>query len=137
MPAVAFIDESLRQILAADSSVVAIVGQRIYSTQAPQGTAMPCVVYTQEQAVRGPFMHMTGMTGIARVAFTVACLGDTLLDSRNLARAVRAALQYKRTSAIRLATVKTDDHLIEPAGGGEQLPVYRTDITVEITYQEP
>jgi hypothetical protein len=50
---------------------------------------------------------------------------------------VRRVLQYKRTAAIRLAVVKSDDDTTEPQGGGEQLPIYRTDLSVEITYQEP
>ena len=56
---------------------------------------------------------------------------------RDSSRAVRRVLQYKRTAAIRLAVVKSDDDTTEPQGGGEQLPIYRTDLSVEITYQEP
>ncbi len=137
MPAVTFIDETVRQTLAAQSDIAAIVGSRIYSTQAPQGTELPCVVYAQDNASRGPFMHMTGMSGITRVTYQISCLGTSLVDVRNLSRAIRVALQYKRTAAIRLAVVKNDDDTTEPQGGGEQLPIYRTDLSAEITYQEP
>lgn len=136
MPSITYIDESVVQLLLADAGVVAIAGTRIYSTQAPQGTAMPFIVFARETQGRGPYQHMTGMTGLTRANYTVSCLGESLIDTRNLGRAVRVALQYKRTAAIRLAIVKTDDDLTEPQGGGEQLPVYRTDIGVEITYTE-
>ena len=136
MPAVTYIDESLIQLLLADAGVVAIAGTRIYSTQAPQGTAMPCVVFTRETQGRGPYMHMSGMTGIIRATYTVSALGESLIDTRNLGRAVRVALQYKRTATVRLVVVKNDDDLTEPQGSGEQLPIYRTDIGVEITYTE-
>ena len=136
MPAVTYIDESLIQLLLADAGVVAIAGTRIYSTQAPQGTAMPCIVFTRETQGRGPYMHMSGMTGLIRATYTVSALGESLIDTRNLGRAVRVALQYKRTATVRLAVVKNDDDLTEPQGGGEQLPIYRTDIGVEITYTE-
>ena len=136
MPAATYIDESLIQLLLADAGVVAIAGTRIYSTQAPQGTAMPCIVFTRETQGRGPYMHMAGMTGLIRATYTVSCLGESLIDTRNLGRAVRVALQYKRTATVRLAVVKNDDDLTEPQGGGEQLPIYRTDIGVEITYTE-
>jgi hypothetical protein len=136
MPAVTFIDESLIQLLLADAGVMAIAGTRIYSTQAPQGTAMPCIVFTRETQGRGPYMHMSGMTGLIRATYTVSALGESLIDTRNLGRAVRVALQYKRTATVRLAVVKNDDDLTEPQGGGEQLPIYRTDIGVEITYTE-
>jgi hypothetical protein len=137
MPAVTYIDEVVRQTLSAQAEIVATIGSRIYSTQAPQGTDLPCIVYAQDNASRGPFMHMLGMTGLARVTYQISCLGTSLMDVRNLSRAVRVALQYKQSAAIRLAVVKNDDDTTEPQGGGEQLPIYRTDLSVEITYQEP
>lgn len=136
MPSVTYIDEVLRQELAADATIASLVGSRIFSTQAPQGTALPCVVYAQDQNSRGPFMHMRGMTGITRVTFTISCLGASLMDVRNLSRAVRTVLQYRQSAAIRLAVVKTDDDTTEPPAGGEQLPIYRTDLSVEITFTE-
>ena len=78
MPAVTYIDESLIQLLLADAGVVAIAGTRIYSTQAPQGTAMPCIVFTRETQGRGPYMHMSGMTGLIRATYTVSADGKTL-----------------------------------------------------------
>lgn len=136
MPSVTYIDEVLRQELASDATIASLVGSRIFSTQAPQGTALPCVVYAQDQNSRGPFMHMRGMTGITRVTFTISCLGTSLMDVRNLSRAVRTVLQYRQSAAIRLAVVKTDDDTTEPPAGGEQLPIYRTDLSVEVTFQE-
>lgn len=136
MPSVTYIDEVLRQELAADATIASLVGSRIFSTQAPQGTALPCVVYAQDQNSRGPFMHMRGMTGITRVTFAISCLGTSLMDVRNLSRAVRTVLQYRQSAAIRLAVVKTDDDTTEPPAGGEQLPIYRTDLSVEITFTE-
>jgi hypothetical protein len=137
VPAVTYIDEVVRQTLSAQAEIAATIGSRIYSTQAPQGTDLPCIVYAQDNASRGPFMHMRGMTGLARVTYQISCLGTSLMDVRNLSRAVRVALQYKQNAAIRLAVVKNDDDTTEPQGGGEQLPIYRTDLSVEITYQEP
>jgi len=136
VPAVTYIDEVLRQELAADATIASLVGSRIFSTQAPQGTALPCVVYAQDQNSRGPFMHMRGMSGITRVTFTISCLGTSLMDVRNLSRAIRSVLQYRQSAAIRLAVVKTDDDTTEPPAGGEQLPIYRTDLSVEITFTE-
>lgn len=136
MPTTTYIDESLVQLLSADADISLAVGGRIYAVQAPQGTALPCIVYQRESLGRGPYMHMQGMTGIARVTFTVSAVGDSLIEVRNLARAIRAALQFKRTEAIRLAVVKDDDDAQEPPNNGEQLPIYRTDVSVEITYTE-
>jgi len=136
MPTTTHIDESLVQLLSADAGIALAVGSRIYAVQAPQGTTLPCIVYQRESLGRGPYMHMQGMTGITRVTFTVSAVGESLLEVRNLARAIRTALQFKRTEAIRLAVVKDDDDAQEPPANGEQLPIYRTDVSVEITYTE-
>lgn len=136
MPTTTHIDESLVQLLSADADIAMTAGSRIYAVQAPQGTTLPCIVYQRESLGRGPYMHMQGMTGLTRVTFTVSAVGESLLEVRNLARAIRVALQFKRTEAIRLAVVKDDDDAQEPPANGEQLPIYRTDVSVEVTYTE-
>lgn len=136
MPTTTHIDESLVQLLSADAGIAILVGGRIYAVQAPQGTTLPCIVYQRESLGRGPYMHMSGMVGISRVTFTVSAIGESLIEVRNLARAIRTALQFKRTEAIRLAVVKDDDDAQEPPANGEQLPIYRTDVSVEITFTE-
>lgn len=136
MPTTTHIDESLVQLLSADADISAQVGSRLYAVQAPQGAGLPCIVYQRENTGRGPYMHMRGMTGITRVTFTISAIGESLIAVRNLARAIRAALQFKRTDSIRLAVVKSDDDTQEPPNNGEQLPIYRTDLSVEITFTE-
>lgn len=137
MPTVTHIDESLVQLLAADADVSLQAGSRIFQVQAPQGTAFPCIVFMRETQLKDPFTHMLGAGELVRATYTVSCISDNLLEVRNLARAVKAALQYKRTDAIRLAVVRSDDDQQEPSAAGEQLPIYRTDLSVEVTYREP
>ena len=136
MPATTFIDESLLQLLSVSADIAASVGSRIYAVQAPQGAGLPCIVYQRDNTGRGPYMHMRGMTGITRVSFTISAIGASLIEVRNLARAIRLALQFKVTDGIRLAVVKSDDDTQEPPANGEQLPIYRTDLSVEITFTE-
>lgn len=137
MPTVTHIDESLLQLLTQDAAVAMQAGSRIYQVQAPQGTAFPCIVFARETQLKDPFTHMLGAGGMIRATYTFSCISSTLLEVRNLARAVKAALQYKRTDTIRLAVVRSDDDQIEPSPSGEQLPVYRTDLSVDVTYIEP
>jgi hypothetical protein len=80
---------------------------------------------------------MLGAGSLIRATYTFSCISDNLLEVRNLTRAVKAALQYKSTSAIRLASCVSEDDQTEPAASGEQLPIYRTDLQVEVTYSEP
>lgn len=137
MATVTHIDEALVQVLAADASIVIEVGSRIYQVQAPQGTSFPCIVFQRDTQLKDPFTHMLGAGELVRATYTFSCISDNLLEVRNLTRAVKAALQYKRTDRIRLAVVRSDDDQQEVAASGEQLPVYRTDLSVEVNYSEP
>lgn len=137
MPTVTHIDEALVQVLAADADIALQAGSRIYQVQAPQGTAFPCIVFQRDTQLKDPFTHMLGAGELIRATYTFSCISDNLLEVRNLTRAVKAALQYKRTDRIRLAVVRSDDDQQELAPSGEQLPVYRTDLSVEVTYSEP
>lgn len=137
MATVTHIDEALVQVLASNADIAMQAGSRIYQVQAPQGTAFPCIVFARETQLKDPFTHMLGAGELVRATYTFSAISTNLLEVRNLARAVKAALQYVRTDRIRLAVVRTDDDQQEPAASGEQLPVYRTDLSVEVTYSEP
>lgn len=130
-------DIALVNLVRNDITVVSLVGTRVYATQAVQGVPLPVVVYVRDEGDRrNNMMHMTGTTGIVKSTYTFSCFASTLLGSRNLARAVRRALQYKRPTGIRLVRVVGDTDLTESPASGEQLPTYRTDLTVEVTYVE-
>ena len=137
MATVTHIDEALVQVLASNADIAMQAGSRIYQVQAPQGTAFPCIVFARETQLKDPFTDLLRSNSLIRATYTFSCISTTLLEVRNLARAVKAALQYVKTDRIRLAVVRTDDDQTEPAASGEQLPVYRTDLSVEVTYAEP
>lgn len=137
MPIVTHIDESLLQMLTADHDVMLQTNGRIYQVQAPQGTSFPCIVFQRDTQLKDPFTHLLGAGELVRATYTFSCISDNLLEVRNLARVVKSALQYKRTAAVRLTVVRTDDDQQEPSASNEQLPVYRTDLSVEVTYSEP
>jgi len=134
MPAVTYIDEALKQCLAGDAEIALLVGSKIYQTQAPQGAAFPFIVFEQNTESRDEFNDLLGSSGLTRARYTVACVSDSLEEVRNLARAVRNRLNYRSEHPIRLAVVKDEDAGQEPNASGDQLPVHRTDMTVEITY---
>lgn len=133
---VTHIDQAVVSLLTAATGVTNLVSTRIYATQAPQGSALPAIVYVRDTGNRALGAHMLGHTGLLRASYTVTCLGTTLLAVRNLTRQVRLALQYKSNSDLRFVQVTDDNDTQEPPTTGEQLPIYRTDLTVEVTYTE-
>jgi hypothetical protein len=131
------IDEALVGLLSAAPEVAILVGHRIYSSQQPQGGLLPSIVFGRENNSRNGFIGLDNTAAFARGTYSIACLAETFLESRNLARAVRRALEYKQTTDVRLVRVTDENDVIEEAPSGEQLPIYRTDLTVEITHVEP
>lgn len=131
------IDEALVGLLSAAPEVAILVGHRIYSSQQPQGGQLPSIVFGRENNSRNGFIGLDNTAAFSRGTYSIACLAETFLESRNLARAVRRSLEYKQTTDVRLARVTDESDVIEEAPSGEQLPIYRTDLTVELTHVEP
>lgn len=78
--------------LEAASAVTAIVGQKIYWIQRPQGTELPAVVMrmaggTEEETID------SDTADFMQTNVTVDCFGRSNLETKTLARAVRNALK--------------------------------------------
>jgi hypothetical protein len=131
------IDEALVGFLSAAPEVAMFAGHRVYAAQAPQGGTFPAVVYARENNSRNAFLSLDNTAAFARGIYTLSCLAETYLESRNLARAIRRALEYSKTSDIRLVRVTEETDTIEAPPAGDQMPVHRTDLTIEVTHIEP
>lgn len=131
------IDEALVDMLSATPEVALLVSHRIYAAQSPQGGLLPAVVYSRDGNNRVGFVSLDNTAPYARATYTVSAMAETFQESRNLARAIRRGIEYKQTSKVRLVRITEESDLIEQPVSGEQMPVYRTDLTVEITHVEP
>lgn len=76
--------------LKATTAVTDIVALRIYPMSAPQGEALPYIVY--EITLDNPINHATGTTGTASMRLAVSCLAATYAGAKTLAAAVATAL---------------------------------------------
>jgi len=88
------LEEGIFSLLSADSGVAALVGSRIYPTQAPQNVTYPCVVYQRVGAERAH--HTTGASGVSEVRMQVASLAESYSGAKALGAAVRAAMDAQR-----------------------------------------
>lgn len=131
------IDEALVGMLSAAPEVALLVGHRIYSSQQPQGGDFPAIVFGRENNSRNGFISLDNTAAFSRATYLIAAFAETFLECRNLARAIRLALEYKQTADVRLVRVTDESDVIEQGPSGEQLPIYRADITVELTHVEP
>jgi len=131
------IDQAVVGMLPSAPEVALLVSTRIYASQAPQGGQLPAIVYSREANSRMGFVSLDNTAAFARATYTLSALSETFLESRNLARAIRRNLEYKQTADIRLTRITEESDAIESPAAGDQMPVYRTDLTVEITHIEP
>lgn len=80
----------LRMVLCADARVAALARDRVYSDILPQSPTAPAVVFSEISAVGDEAMD--GPTGLTMARFQVESWAATRAASKDLARAVRSAL---------------------------------------------
>jgi len=89
---VADIEEAVRDRLAADATVAALVSTRIYGQKLPPGTTLPALTFFRV----GPSRRVSAMggdTGLAVARFQVSSWAETYDALVTLAAAVRGALK--------------------------------------------
>ena len=83
-------EEALRSLLISDTDVAALVTARVYPENAPQGVALPFIVYT---VVSGDHdHHMSAASGNVRLRFQIDCYHRAFTTVRDLGNKVRLAL---------------------------------------------
>lgn len=92
------VEQAIYSILSTDAAVIALVATRIHPGQLCQADTMPAIAYTQTAGPRDQVMD--GPTGLVDSTFEIDCFAATYSDSRDLADAVRVALDgYADTAA--------------------------------------
>lgn len=84
------IEEQLNYYLAGNTSIAALVADRIYPLVAPQEAALPYLVYQRISTVRE--RSHSGPSGLAHPRFQITAAAEEYSTLRDLANAVRGAL---------------------------------------------
>ena len=84
------IEEALYSCLTSDAGVAALVSTRIYPNVVPQDIALPAVAYQRISTTR--VMAHDGPTGVANARFQFTVSASTYSSARNVANAIRTAL---------------------------------------------
>jgi hypothetical protein len=111
----ASIETALYKILADDATVGAICGNRIYPKWIPQGTAFPAVTYNQ---LAGERLQVTaGPVGMVDSSFEFTCWASSYLVTRQLADAVRQALDgfASVSDTINIQSIQLEDESDVPS----------------------
>ena len=87
------IEVGFYNLLAADSSIAALCGNRIYPVQLPEGSALPAITYLYPGGSSQPTLNTTGYQ---RQRLEINCWGATYPDAVTLRGTVRTALEGTR-----------------------------------------
>ena len=81
--------------LGADSTITGLVGSRIYPLFRPQGDPLPALVYQRVSTV--PTNSINGFSRLDAVRIQFSCYAKTLIEAKELAEALRAAMDADPT----------------------------------------
>lgn len=101
------IEQDLIDVLDGDSAVTEFVDDRIYPMTMPQGYALPAIVYSRVSTT--PVTSLDGDTGVDSVRFEISCYAKTLLEAKQLATAVRAAINASELKSIPVMWIDMQD----------------------------
>lgn len=128
----------LYQRLTSQTAVSALVGTRIYPLLAPQGTALPLVIY-QRTGVNRP-QSLAGNVGNPVITLQLTSYGTSYTSVKNIARAVRLAVDgWTGTTAsvtIQRTTLVSEADGVEMPADDQMLPYYSVQQSFEFRINE-
>lgn len=123
-------------LLAGESTITAIVGSRIYISNAPQGAAFPHIVINQMRS--DEMVTCSGTPGLRALDFDIDCKADRSVQCETLGNAVRTFIDdYTGTAgseSIDAVIVNDESTDIEPPQDGSDKVIYTTLLDVTIQY---
>lgn len=125
-------EEALRDYLASQAGVAALVGSRIYWAERPQASDLPAIVLHKISGVRGYTTRKAD--GLVRVRIQIDCWSDQYADAKAVARAVTTVLSgaiFERTGVtFRGAFVDAEQDSREDKNGGGRISRTRVDVVI-------
>lgn len=116
--------------LRANAGLAAIVGTRVEWAKVPQGMAMPAVILHAISAP--PLYDLDGRVGLVGELVQIDCWATTFLTARNLAAAVKSALDGLNTPPLQ-AFIENERSDLDTAEGRPDL--YRTSLDCRVWHQ--
>lgn len=84
------IEQNIVTALLGDSTITGLVDDRIYPLFRPEADPLPALVYQRVSTV--PTNSINGFSGLDAVRIQFSCYAKTLLEAKELAEALRAAM---------------------------------------------
>jgi hypothetical protein len=126
-------EESLIQLLLADSGLSALVSTRVYPGSRPQGSALPAVVLNRISG--GPGYADDGETGLTNTRIQIDCWAATYGQAKLVARAVTASLSdFQGTigNTVFCSVMLEDERDLREGGGNVPENPFRTSLDFDV-----
>ncbi len=129
-------EQVIRALLLQAGAVTALVSDRCYPGQLPQGCPLPALVIEHISTVDLPTLDAAAAYGLTRSRIQVTVLASTYPAQKALAAAAVAACKYQRglIAGIRVITVTRE--LLGPDQRDDDRSVFHQSIDFLITFQE-
>lgn len=136
----ASLEAGLYSYLTAQAAITAIVGTKIYPNRIPQGTALPCLMYSRTNTDHET--QLAGAAGIATATMQIDCFATGAggyMTVKNLANAVRVKLHgyrgYMGTEAVNDCSLQNEIDIYDEPAHAEDHGTHRVSMDFQIVYQ--
>lgn len=118
------VEAGLRLLILGDATVATLLGDRAYPVVLPQAPTLPAVTY---QRIGGGIRvgSHAGDSGLTQARIQLDCWASSYLAAKELAAAVRRALQRYARALAKGAAVPVS------AGAGDALRIRKVDVTLD------
>lgn len=124
--------------LSSDTSLTALVGERIYPAVRPQDTTLPAVTYYHSGSERE--YGLTYSSGLVSAFVTIESWATTIASALAVAAAVRGAMDnYSGTSGtvvVDHVDLNGEQDVTESSADAEEFPVFGVSQDFNVWYQE-
>lgn len=109
-------EHALATYLLANASLIALVNDRIYWTQLPQGGDRPYILMSVVSSV--PDVVFGGATGLVQSRVQFDCWGEDYYSAKNVARALDTLLNGKKLTTAGSGAIRFEGFFIEAERDG-------------------
>lgn len=128
----------MRNALAADASVAALIGTRIYPVLAPASAQMPLVTWRRSGIQRQ--QTLSRPMGMPRVTVEFSIYGVTYENAREIADAMRQVLDgyggAEGTTTVNQTSLENESDDFVTLAGADLPPVYQITQSYDVWWQE-
>lgn len=109
-------ENALATYLLAQASIQALVGDRIYWVQIPQGSTRPYIILSVVSSV--PDVVFQGATGLVQSRVQFDCWGEDYYSAKNVARALDTLLNGRKLTTPGTGGIRFEGFFIEAERDG-------------------